>query len=331
VEGTQLVRVRLVSLVWLALGFAALILGAPRAGATTSHDSPKLLVAIFHVVQRPRSPIEQHDLWLASPDGELLRRLTHTPQRDEFPGNIAPNGRTVVFTSIDLRRSEWFETQALELFRVRVDGSHRVRLTANRHADSGPAFAPDGRWIAWVRTVRDVGGTSVEVLMVMRRDGDDRRPVWRTSGRIGGPSWSPDGRRLAFGARVGGDVNDDYEAYSIRPDGTRLHRLTRNAKDDFVSDWSPDGRRLLGLRAGRFPLDNSTTPPAALLLIRLDGSGSRTVLNQPRGSRSILGPGSFHPDGRTIRYGRWANKRDQVEEVALDGSGRRILLENALL
>jgi dipeptidyl aminopeptidase/acylaminoacyl peptidase len=197
------VCVRLVSPLWLALGSAALILGAPRAGATTSHDSPKLLVAIFHEVQRPRSPIEQHDLWLASGDGELLRRLTRTPQQDEFPGDIAPNGRTIVFTSIDLRRAQWFDTEALELFRMRVDGSHRVRLTANRRADAGPAFSPDGRWIAWVRTVRDVGGTSVEVLMVMRRDGGDRRPVWRTSGRIGGPTWSPGGRRLAFGARVG--------------------------------------------------------------------------------------------------------------------------------
>jgi eukaryotic-like serine/threonine-protein kinase len=66
--------------------------------------------------------------------------------------------------------------------------------------DSSPAFAPDGKKIAWIRVERSLADTS---LVVANADGSDirvlatRRAPQSFTPRFTGPAWSPDGKRIA--------------------------------------------------------------------------------------------------------------------------------------
>ena len=48
------------------------------------------------------------------------------------------------------------------------------------------------------------------------------------------PSWSP-GNRILFSS----NLDEDYEIYSIRPDGFDRIQLTNNDRDDFHPAWGP--------------------------------------------------------------------------------------------
>jgi hypothetical protein len=123
-----------------------------------------------------------------------------------------------------------------------------------RHeSDVDPAWSPDGRVIAYARSLHE--GTPTIVLV--RPDGSGARPL--TQGRS--PSWSPDGKRLAFA--LGGSV------YEIRADGRGRKRILGGLRNPVVR-WSPDGRKLLytsdlGSRSDVWTVDVDGTHPRRIL------------------------------------------------------------------
>ena len=54
------------------------------------------------------------------------------------------------------------------------------------------------------------------------------------------PAWSSDRRRIAFNA---GSVTAS-DIYLINLDGSRLTKITSDARANFYPTWSPDGSRL---------------------------------------------------------------------------------------
>jgi dipeptidyl aminopeptidase/acylaminoacyl peptidase len=70
--------------------------------------------------------------------------------------------------------------QESDLFMAAADGSGQPRRIAEAgYGEDGPAFSPDGRHIVYVRNLVDTEYTTAtnNELMVMRRDGSDRRSV----------------------------------------------------------------------------------------------------------------------------------------------------------
>jgi TolB protein len=55
------------------------------------------------------------------------------------------------------------------------------------------------------------------------------------------PVWSPRGDVIAFVCRV----DNDFEVYTVRPDGKDVKRLTHSKGNDAHLNWSPDGERIL--------------------------------------------------------------------------------------
>ncbi len=56
------------------------------------------------------------------------------------------------------------------------------------------------------------------------------------------PSFAGD--RLVFSQKVGGDSDENREIFTIRTDGSHLHRLTDNNVWDLYPAWSPDGSEI---------------------------------------------------------------------------------------
>ena len=100
--------------------------------------------------------------------------------------------------------------------------------------DSTPAWAPDGRHIAFLRA-RPTTSTGQYAVFVVRPDGQGLRRVGPTTDEA--PAWSPDGRTLAIGRPLPGDRTAIVLA---RADGDKVEQI---AVGRFPA-WSPSGRRI---------------------------------------------------------------------------------------
>lgn len=103
--------------------------------------------------------------------------------------------------------------------------------------------SPDGRWVAYVVTERDMEEDRQEtnVWVVPTAGGpDDARQVTFRPGADNSPVWHPSGDWLAFAS----DREGERQVYGIRPDGGEAWRVTSHETSVGGYRFSPDGRRL---------------------------------------------------------------------------------------
>jgi putative cell wall-binding protein/Tol biopolymer transport system component len=143
------------------------------------------------------------------------------------------------------------------LHTVALDGSDRVELTAG-HADSGAAWSPDGRHVAFHRGDVDGGG-----LWVVPAEGGDAR---RLADGGHGAAWSPDGTRIVH--------SPSTEATPVDLAITDLAGVTTTVPGSaggIDPAWSPDGIQVAYV---------DPTRDHALIISHIDGL-DRTVTPGP--------------------------------------------------
>ena len=120
------------------------------------------------------------------------------PFGDDSEYAFTPDGKGVVFSAKDVGREEAWSTN-FDLFQAPLDGSARPRrLTgANEAWDTGPAFSPDGKWLAF-RAMKVPGYEADRWRILLRAwpSGAEREvaPAWdRTPEDL---AWSADGKTL---------------------------------------------------------------------------------------------------------------------------------------
>lgn len=113
--------------------------------------------------------------------------------------------------------------------------------------NAGPAFAPDGRQIAFASS----RGGSFDIY-VMAPDGSSVRRLTQGLRMNIRPTWAPDGRRIAFTSSRDGN----YQIYVMQADGTGQRRVTTSTERDDYPTWHPDGKHVVfvGERAGKSDL-----------------------------------------------------------------------------
>lgn len=90
------------------------------------------------------------------------------------------------------------DAYAGQLWRVDLETAEPPRRLTTGTADSAPAFSPDGRWLAFLRTV----GEAPPQLHLLPTAGGDAVVLTEAPLGVGAFEFSPDGRRLAYLARV---------------------------------------------------------------------------------------------------------------------------------
>jgi len=165
------------------------------------------------------------DVYLRSPTG-VERRLTSGLQRHAAPA-WAPDGTRLAVSSSSLGCNRDCPS---EIYAVDASNGRATRITTQPRGDDrqfaeAPAWSPDGRRVAFVRT--GPPGTSIRV--VAAEGGGERDLIERGSW----PAWSPDGRRLAY---LAGGV------FVANADGTASRKIAPTAAGALT--WSPDGERI---------------------------------------------------------------------------------------
>jgi TolB protein len=164
------------------------------------------------------------EIFVMKPGGEVVR-LTHNYLPDSQP-TWSPDGRSIAFTSI--------RTGLSQIYRMRADGSRQRRLTNAFGNCDMPAWSPRGNLIAFHCAMVP------EKVSVMRPDGTHIRTLLRRRNTVEySPAWSPNGRVIALARHLLGPSWRGLGIWTIRPDGSSLHRVI--GKGGWPA-YSPDGR-----------------------------------------------------------------------------------------
>jgi dipeptidyl aminopeptidase/acylaminoacyl peptidase len=109
------------------------------------------------------------DIWTANQNGGHVKRVTKTKAREGAP-NWSPNGKQIVFARGAVNHRQ--------IWVMNSNGTHQKRLTRGAD-DAGPAYSPDGRFIAFSRFGR---------LMVMNANGSG---IHQIASQGLDPDWQP--------------------------------------------------------------------------------------------------------------------------------------------
>ncbi len=156
------------------------------------------------------------DLFLVSPEGRVLRRLTDHPDIDVSP-SWSPDGRSLAFCS-SRSGSPQIYILGLENDRVR-------RLTFTGSYNTSPAWSPKGKEVAYTGRV----GGRFAIFTIEVEGGEPRQLAFGED-----PSWSPDGRYLVFSAARG----EGAHLYIVTRDGRHIAQLTHGRGNDTNPSWS---------------------------------------------------------------------------------------------
>jgi TolB protein len=189
----------------------------------------------------------------------------------------SPNGDTIIFGigkfasfldfGIGAKKPVDPANGGAQIATVNADGSGFQKITSGANSNGFPSFSPDGQRIAY----RTVGpeGTGLRIM-----DLKDRSITTLTQEYDNFPVWSPRGDLIVFVRRLDGD---DFEVFTIRPDGGDLRRLTNSRGNDAHPTWSPDGEKIVfsSTRMGfkdEAPYTFAPQPYGDLFVMRSDGT-----------------------------------------------------------
>jgi dipeptidyl aminopeptidase/acylaminoacyl peptidase len=147
-----------------------------------------------------RRPITEKDLfkfvWVADPQ-------------------IAPDGSQVAFVRVIAdEKKDGYETS---IWLVKTDGSEPPREITSGTRDAAARWSPDGRRLAFVRSVEKDGRAQPPQIFVLSMTGGEPWAITEMPRGAASPEWSPDGRTIAFSS----SARPDEVAQPAKPAGDK--------------------------------------------------------------------------------------------------------------
>lgn len=159
------------------------------------------------------------------------------------------------------------ERSIKEIYIADYDGFGQRRVTVRGSLNLAPAWAPDGRAIAYQSHQSGFVDVYVqklyEVGLTRPARGTDRSQNFL-------PKFSPDGTHIAFS----NSSDSNWEIYVMKVDGTDRRRLTSHPGTDSSPTWSPNGRQIA------FTSDRSGSNQ--IYVVSADGGPVTKMTSEPR-------------------------------------------------
>ena len=215
-------------------------------------------------------------LMLGAGDGPPKRLFESKDELIIFP-QWSPRGETIIFGigkfasfldfAIGAKKPIDPVNGGAQIAAILADGSGFRKITSGANNNGFASYAPDGERIVYRTT-----GPEGDGLRIMNLK--DRTVMSLTAEYDNFPVWSPRGDLIAFVRRLDGD---NFEVFTIRPDGTDLRRLTNSKGNDAHLAWSPDGEKIVfsSTRMGfkdEAPYTFAPQPYGDLFVMRNDGT-----------------------------------------------------------
>ncbi|MGP3921987.1 amidohydrolase family protein [Streptomyces sp. 8N616] len=224
-------------------------------------------------------------------------------------GTLSPSGDRLIAEVQDV------------LWSIPGQGGEALPLTPPDLEPTRPVFSPDGKLLA-VCAYRG-GGFHIWTL---RPDGTELRQ--RTEGPWDdrGPAWSPDGTRIAFASERGGDpvAGSPYRIWVLDLRTGGLTRLTGlpgqdgpsqdGPWEDFDPTWSPDGGRVLFVRAH---VAGTALDARTIASVQADGTGPVSVEHSETAPFQVMVPAVS--DGGRLAYLRTTPAPEASCTLVVDG------------
>ena len=227
------------AITWVAL--AVLTLGLRAAVPTALATLPGKDGQIAYQV---KDAAGHWQTWVANPDLSNAREITRG-RYDSGWAVWSPDGKRLAFDSNRTDSKPHDSTQVNDVFVMNPDGSNVKKLTDSRGVSGDAAWSADGSLIAFDADRGNRNGLSA-IYVVPASGGKPRRvtharPPWSDYK----PRFSPDGTRLVFSRARGTADHAPAALFTVRLNGSGLHRLTPYAPGADDPDWSPDGNRIV--------------------------------------------------------------------------------------
>jgi len=192
-----------------------------------------------------------YDIYLATDQGRILKKLTGTPGYD---AEATVNWKTgkIVYTSL--------ASGDLDLWTMDSDGSHKKQITTAIGYDGGAVFSRDGKRLVWRANhpktaeamarykellARNLTAPMKMEIMVADANGANARTSTNFGCASFAPTSTPDGKRILFASNKHDCDTRRFELYLVNLDGTGLEQVTAFGGFTAFPEFSPDGRRLV--------------------------------------------------------------------------------------
>lgn len=218
------------------------------------------------------TPHDKVALYVMDADGSNRKELFSREGGGSFAPSWSPDGQWIAFGFGYFFNDR--EKHPAKLVLVRADGSDARDLTSGTINSGFPSWSPDGKHIVYRDWTAEGQEHGLRILNV-----PDGTITKLTTENDNFPFWSPAGDLITF-TRPG---KNQFDIFSIKPDGSDLKQLTDAPGNDAHCAWSPDGKYIvfsssrLGWRDESPLYDNSPQPYAELFLMNADGSGQRPI------------------------------------------------------
>jgi Tol biopolymer transport system component len=268
-----------------------------------------------------------HSLFVVNADGTGERKLTKPPGGkivDDQP-DWSPDGSTIAFNRC---------TSSCHVYTVAATGTGLRQLGPNADDRSEPAWAPNGKQLAysrfWGRVVNDQF-EQTEIYLMNANGGGARAVTSITQGKpfsadVFHATWSPNGAQLAFEVKNSkqGEPAGGRAVFVVAADGSGLRQVTPWELNGSAPDWSPDGKLILLRVVG------AKEQHGNIYIVHPDGSGLKQLTRYP--APKTLELGSFSPDGKWITFSRFSSggPYPDVFAIRLDGSGLRQITKSGI-